>query len=94
MKAIDFICRYLARAEMDTLSPTARQVLLAVAAGLDNSPDIARLTGLQQGVCTSHLRMLHQHRELRCTDRKAGYYQLSPAGKERVRALLSFLDHA
>lgn len=90
MKAIDFVCRYLAEAAMDDLTPVARQVLLAVAAGLDNSEDIARLTGLLPGTCTALLRSLAARKELHCTDRAAGYYVLAPAGKERVRRLFSF----
>lgn len=92
MKAIDFICRYLARAAMDDLTPVARQVLLAVAAGLDNSEDISRLTGLLPGTCTSVLRTLAARKQLQCTNRAMGYYVLAPAGKERVKDLFSFFS--
>lgn len=90
MKAIDFVCRYLAKASMDDLTPVARQVLLAVAAGLDNSEDIANLTGLLPGTCTALLRSLAARKQLQCTNRTEGYYVLAPAGKERVKKLFSF----
>ncbi|MGN0828708.1 MAG: hypothetical protein ACI4PZ_03190 [Akkermansia sp.] len=94
MKAIDFICRYLVRAAQDDLTPTARQILLAVAAGLDNSADIARLTGMSPGTCTNVLRSLAARHELHCVNRSAGFYVLGPSGKERVRHLLDFNRHA
>lgn len=94
MKAIDFVCRYLAQAAMDDLTPVARQVLLAVAAGLDNSEDISRLTGLLPGTCTSLLRTLAARKQLQCINRTEGYYVLAPAGKARVKELFSFFAHS
>lgn len=88
MKAIDFACRLLARLAADDLSPASQQVLLAVAAGLDTSPDIARLTGLTQGSCTSILRHLARQKMLRRL--RGDIYLLAPSGKERICRLFSF----
>lgn len=88
MRAIDFACRLLARLAEDDLSPASQQVLLAVAAGLDTSPDIARLTGLTQGSCTNILRSLARQKILRRL--RGDIYLLAPSGRDRVCRLLSF----
>ncbi len=94
MKAIDFACRLLARLAEDDLPFPAQQVLLAVAAGLETSPDIARFTGLSPSGCSGILRSL-THKNIIC--RVGGThatYLLAPAGKELVRQYFSFLPHA
>ncbi len=94
MKAIDFACRLLASLAEDELPLTTQQVLLAVAAGLETSPDIARFTGLSSSGCSGILRSL-AHRQL--INRVGGahaVYLLAPAGKQLVRQYFSFLPHS
>ena len=90
MKAIDFACRFLSRAQRDDLSPAARLVLVAGAAGLDEKEDIARETGLSPSVCTTQLRQLSVRGEIRCVSLLAERYVLAPAGKARLRRLFDF----
>lgn len=90
MKAIDFACHFLARIAQDDMTPASRQVMLAVAAGLDNSRDIANLTSLGVSTCTALLRSLTKQKILTCVSREQGVYLLAPNGKERVRRLLTF----
>lgn len=90
MKAIDFDCRFLSRVQHDELSPAARLVLVAVAAGLEHKTDISQETGLSLSVCTTQLRLLSTLGELRCISPLAERYVLAPAGKERLRRLLDF----
>ncbi len=90
MKAIDFACRFLTRAQKDELSPAARLVLIAVAAGLEHKDDISRETGLSHSVCTNQLRHLNAQGELRCISPLSERYVLAPAGKERLRRLFDF----
>ncbi len=91
MKAIDFACRLLTRLAEDELPFATQQVLLAVAAGLEHTPDIARFTGQNSSACSGILRSL-AHKGI--IHRKGGAhatYLLAPAGKERVRQYFSFL---
>lgn len=90
MKAIDFACRFLARAHRDDLSPAARMVLIAVGAGLEEKEDISRETGLSPSVCTQQLRLLMFKGELRCISIFTERYVLAPAGKSRLRRLFDF----
>lgn len=90
MKAIDFACRFLTRVQKDNLSPAARLVLIAVAAGLEEKMDISRETALSQSVCTTQLRHLEELGELRCLSPLTERYVLAPAGKERMRRLFNF----
>ena len=91
MKAIDFACRLLVRLTEDTLPLPAQQVLLAVAAGLDCTPDIARFTGLEPNACLGHLRALANKGLLLREGGKHPTYRLAPAGKERVRHYFAFM---
>ncbi len=90
MKAIDFACRFLSRVQKDNLSPAARLVLIAVAAGLEDKSDIARETGLSPSVCTNQLRHLEMQGEVRCVSMLSERYVMAPAGKERLRRLFNF----
>ncbi len=90
MKAIDFACRFLTRVHRDDLSPAARLVLVAVGAGLEESSDIARETGLSPSVCTTQLRHLHTQGEIRCISSLCERYVLTPVGKARLRRLFDF----
>ncbi len=90
MKAIDFACRFLTRAQKDNLSPAARLVLIAVAAGLEDKFDISHETALSSSVCTTQLRHLEQLGEVRCISPLTERYVLAPAGKERIRRLFNF----
>ncbi len=90
MKAIDFACRFLSRVQRDELSPAARLVLVAVAAGLEHKDDIAHETGLSPTVCTTQLRQLCMRGEIRCISILAERYVPAPAGKERLRRLFDF----
>lgn len=90
MKAIDFACRFLSRAQRDNLSPAARLVLVSVGAGLEEKNDISRETGLSLSVCTTQLRQLSMQGEIRCVSVLAERYVLAPAGKERLRRLFDF----
>lgn len=90
MKAIDFACRFLTRVQKDELSPAARLVLIAVAAGLEEKFDIARETCLAQSVCTTQLRHLEITGEIRCVSPLSERYVLAPAGKNRLRRLFNF----
>ena len=90
MKAIDFACRFLTRVQKDNLSPAARLVLIAVAAGLEDKMDIARETCLSVSVCTTQLRHLEQLGEVRCVSMLSERYVMAPAGKERLRRLFNF----
>lgn len=92
MRAIDFACRFLARIAQDDMTPASRQVMLAVAAGLNNSHDIAEMTGLSMSSCTAILRQLSRQKVLACVSRESGVYLLAPDGKERVRRLLTFFS--
>ncbi len=91
MKAIDFACRLLARLAEDEHPFPTQQVLLAVAAGLETSPDIARFTGISSSACSGILRSL-AHKNILCrTGGTHASYLLAPAGKELVRQYFSFL---
>ena len=90
MKAIDFACRFLTRVQKDNLSPAARLVLIAVAAGLEDKHDISHETCLSTSVCTQQLRLLEQKGEVRCISLLAERYVLAPAGKARLRRLFNF----
>ena len=90
MKAIDFTCRFLSRVQRDELSPAARLVLVAVAAGLEDKNDIAHETGLSHSVCTTQLRHLEKLGEIRCVSLLAERYVPAPAGKERLRRWVNF----
>lgn len=90
VKAIDFACRLMARLQRDNLSPAARLVLVAVAAGLEDKNDISRETCLSLSVCTTQLRHLESLAEIRCVSTLAERYVLAPAGKERLRRLFNF----
>lgn len=90
MKAIDFACRFLTRVQKDDLSPAARLVLIAVAAGLEEKCDISHETALSQSVCTTQLRHLEQLGEVRCISSLIERYVLAPAGKQRIRRLFNF----
>lgn len=90
MKAIDFACRFLSRLQKDKLSPAARLVLIAVAAGLEDKTDIARETCLAVSVVTTQLRHLEMQGEVRCISPLSERYVLAPAGKERLRRLFNF----
>ncbi|MBR5889779.1 MAG: hypothetical protein IKY92_07040 [Akkermansia sp.] len=90
MKAIDFACRFLTRVQKDDLSPAARLVLIAVAAGLEEKCDISNETALSPSVCTTQLRHLEQLGEVRCVSPLTERYVLAPAGKERMRRLFNF----
>lgn len=95
MRAIDFACRLLVKVATDPMSPAARLVLLCVAAGLECSADIARMTGIVPGTCTNLLRQLTARSYVKAIPAKAQetLYVLAPAGKEYVRQLLTFLPH-
>ena len=90
MKAIDFACRFLSRLQKDNLSPAARLVLIAVAAGLEDKTDIARETCLAVSVVTTQLRHLEMQGEVRCSSPLSERYVLAPAGKEQLRRLFNF----
>ena len=79
MKAIDFACRFLTRVQKDDLSPAARLVLVAVAAGLEDKLDIGRETSLSLSVCTTQLRLLEKLGEVRCISPLSERYVLAPA---------------
>ncbi len=94
MKAIDFACHLLVRLAEDKHPFPTQQVLLAVAAGLETTPDIARFTGITSTSCSGILRSLTNKKLL---ERPAGphaIYLLTPAGKELVRQYFSFLPNA
>lgn len=95
MRAIDFACRLLVKVATDPMSPAARLVLLCVAAGLECSADIARMTGIVPGTCTNLLRQLAQRRLLKAVpaQTREHLYVLAPEGKDYVRQLLTFLPH-
>ncbi len=91
MQAIDFACRLLARLGEDELPLPSQQVLLAVAAGLETAPDIARFTGLSSSSSSGVLRSLAHKGYLSRVGGSQAVYLLAPAGKERVRQYFSFL---
>lgn len=92
MKAIDFACRFLTVLSHDPMTPAKRQVLLAVAAGLENNSDIARLTQLTVSTCTNILRQLERSKLIKhIGNGDDTIYLLAPSGKEHVRKLFSFL---
>ncbi len=93
MKAIDFACRLLTHLAEDKLPFPTQQVLLAVAAGLETSPDIARFTGLSSSSCSGILRSLTHKNLLSRVGGSHAVYLLAPAGKERVRHYFSFLPN-
>lgn len=91
MRAIDFACRFLIKVAADDMSPGARLMLMCLAAGLDMAEDIARMTGIYASSCTQLLRMLERRGFVRCVSREYGIYELTAAGKDRIRQLLDFL---
>lgn len=93
MKAIDFACRFLSRLQRDELSPAARLVLVAVAAGLEDKTDISRETGLSHSVCTTQLRHLQFQGLLRCISPLSERYVLAPDGKKRLQVWFNFHIH-
>ncbi len=94
MKAIDFACRLLVRLSEDQLPLPGQQVLLAVAAGLETGPDIARFTGMSSSACSGILRSLTHKGLLQREGGAHAIYLLAPAGRERVRLYFDFLPHA
>lgn len=96
MKAIDFACRLLARLAQDDMPDASRRVLLAVAAGLPEAQDIARLTGLAPAICCKLLCGLRKSGFLFCNDPVHMGYALTPCGRAKVANLLDFLpkNHA
>ncbi len=93
MKAIDFACRLLARLAQDPQTRATQQVLLALAAGLDTSEDIARLCHLSTGGCTAILRQLAMRKLTRSIGTAPGIHLLTPKGKELVAHYFDFLPH-
>ena len=91
MKAIDFACRLLARLAQDDMPDASRRVLLAVAAGLPEAPDISRLTGLTPDTCSRLLNGLRKSGFIFCNDRVHMGYALTPCGRAKVAELFSFL---
>ena len=92
MKAIDFACRFLAVLSRDPMSPAKRQVLFAVAAGLETITDIARFTQLSTCTCSNMLRQLERNKLVHHIGSvEHTIYLLAPAGKEHIRKLFSFL---
>ncbi len=91
MKAIDFACRLLTRLGADEHPRATQQVLLALAAGLDTSADIARLSGLTAGGCTIILRGLAKQKLARRIAAEPPLYLLTPQGKELVAGYFAFL---
>lgn len=90
MKAIDFACRFLTRLAHDKLTPTAKHVLVCVAAGLETSPDIARFTGMTPNVCSAALRGLERKKLVRRTLQGRCIFILTTNGKQRVASLFGF----
>ncbi len=93
MKAIDFACRLLARLAEDNLPFATQQVLLAVAAGLETGPDIARFTGQSSSACSGILRSLAHKDIIKRVGGTHPVYLLAPAGRELVRQYFSFLPN-
>ena len=91
MKAIDFACRLLARLAGDDMPDASRRVLLAVAAGLPEAPDIARLTGLAPTACAQTLAKLRKQGFLLCNDPIHGGHILTPTGKAKVACFFDFM---
>ncbi len=91
MKAIDFACRLLARLAEDSLPLPTQQVLLAVAAGLETAPDIARFTGLSSSSCSGILRSLAHKAIINRVNGNHVIYQLAPSGRKLVRQYFSFM---
>ena len=96
MKAIDFACRLLARLAQDDMPDASRRVLLAVAAGLPEAADIARLTGLSAATCAQLLVRLRKSGFLLCNDPVHMGYVLTPCGRAKVATLFDFFprNHA
>lgn len=96
MKAIDFACRLLARLAKDEMPDGSQRVLLAVAAGLPEAPDIARLTGLAPTACAQTLARLRKQGFVLCNDAIHGGHILTPTGKAKVAGFFDFMhpDHA
>lgn len=90
MKAIDFACHFLTRLTRDKLTPTAKYVLICVAAGLETSPDIARFASMSTNVCSAALRGLERKRLVRRVLRGHCIFELTNNGKQRVAALFNF----
>ncbi len=91
MKAIDFACRLLVRLAEDEHPFPTQQVLLAVAAGLESGPDIARFTGIASSACSGILRSLAHKGLINRAGGSHALYELAPAGKKLVRRYFSFL---
>ena len=91
MKAIDFACRLLARLAGDEMPDASRRVLLAVAAGLAEAPDIARLTGLAPTACAQTLARLRKQGFVLCNDPIHGGHILTAAGKAKVAGFFDFM---
>lgn len=90
MKAIDFACHFLTRLAHDKLTPTAKHVLVCVAAGLETSPDIAHFTGMTPNVCSAALRGLERKKLVRRALRGHCVFLLTTNGKQRVASLFGF----
>ena len=91
MKAIDFACRLLKALNNEPHSDIAQRVLLAVAAGLEFSADIAQFMGLTPSGCSLALRRLANEGLLTCICGEYSYYRLTPQGKQVVAGIFSFL---
>lgn len=91
MKAIDFACRLLARLAADEMPDASRRVLLAVAAGLPEAPDIARQTGMTPAACIQILSRLRKQGFVLCNDPIHGGHVLTACGKAKVAGFFDFM---
>lgn len=92
MKAIDFACRLLLRLERDPMSAAAQRVIIALAAGLETSRDIAEHTVLSAQHVSAVLGSFVKAGLVSCDkSRRPQEYFLSKEGRTYIHSLLDFL---
>lgn len=92
MKAIDFACRLLLQLEQDPMPAPAQRVLIALAAGLETSRDLAEHTVLTPQHVSAILGSHVKARLATCDkSRRPQEYFLSKEGRIYLHHLLDFL---
>jgi len=92
MRAIDFACRLLLKLERDAMPAPAQRVLIALAAGLETSRDLAEYTVLTAQHVAAILGSHIKAGLVTCDkSRRPQEYFLSQDGRTYLHRLLDFL---
>lgn len=86
MRAVDFACSLLVNVSHIDLTPNDTKVLIALAAGLNCTQDIAERLDIRPCASTLSLKSMAKRNLIHAID--SSHYTLAPAGESRVRQLL------